>query len=233
MTLGAGTLDAGGATGAMGAMGATGATGATGAIGAIGAEGATGALGASGANVSPPSAANGWRRDKGVAVTIGGIIASIRQLKTRKGDRMAVIMVEDAHGTVEVVIFPEAFGKCGSVLDVGAMVVVKGKVEVDDESIRMTADEVMPIETMRQKMSRELLIKLTSPQHGRQTFEALADLFSRHRGDRRVVLELELRDQQPPLRLRAPLAAAVRVRASEQLATEVERICGAGTVVLR
>jgi DNA polymerase-3 subunit alpha len=210
--------------GAMGAMGATGATGA---------EGATGALGASGANVPPPSAANGWRRDKGVAVTIGGIIASIRQLKTRKGDRMAVIMVEDAHGTVEVVIFPEAFGKCGSVLDVGAMVVVKGKVEVDDESIRMTADEVMPIETMRQKMSRELLIKLTSPQHGRQTFEALADLFSRHRGDRRVVLELELRDQQPPLRLRAPLAAAVRVRPSEQLATEVERICGAGTVVLR
>jgi hypothetical protein len=47
------------------------------------------------------------------------------------------------------------------------------------------------------------------------------------------VLELELRDQQPPLRLRAPLAAAVRVRPSEQLATEVERICGAGTVVLR
>ena len=61
---------------------------------------------------------------------------------------------------------------------------------------------------MRQKMSRELSIKLTSPPHGRQTFEALADLFARHRGDRRVVLELELRDQQPPLRLRAPLAAA-------------------------
>ena len=49
-------------------------------------------------------------------------------------------------------------------------------------------------------------------------------------GDRRVVLELELRDQQPPLRLRAPLAAAVRVQPSDQLASEVERICGAGTV---
>ena len=97
----------------------------------------------------------------------------------------------------------------------------------------MMASEVMPIEAMRQKMSRELSIKLTSPPHGRQTFEALADLFARHRGDRRVVLELELRDQQPPLRLRAGLAAQVRVRPSEQLASEVERICGAGTVVLR
>ena len=209
--------------------------GAMGATGAIGCNGCNWVRrGATGATESPaPSAANGYRRERGVDVTIGGIIASIRQLKTRKGDRMAVIMLEDPHGSVEVVVFPEAFGKCASALEVGAMVVVKGKVELDDESIRMTANEVMPIEAMRQKMSRELSIKLTSPPHGRQTFEALADLFARHQGDRRVVLELELRDQQPPLRLRAPLAAAVRVRPSDQLATEVERICGAGTVVLR
>jgi DNA polymerase-3 subunit alpha len=168
-----------------------------------------------------------------VDVAIGGIIASIRQLKTRKGDQMAVIMLEDPHGTVEVVIFPEAYAKSASALVVGAMVVVKGKVELDEETIRMMASEVLPIDTMRRKMSRELSIKLTSPPHGRQTFEALADLFAQHRGDRRVVLELELRDQQPPLRLRAGLAAQVRVRPSEQLASEVERICGVGTVVLR
>ncbi len=176
---------------------------------------------------------NGSRRNGGVDVAVGGIISSIRQLKTRKGDRMAVIMLEDPHGSVEVVIFPEAYTKAASVLEPGAMVVVRGKVELDEEAIRMTATEVLPIDAMRQKMSRELSIKLTSPPHGRQTFEALADLFARHRGDRRVVLEIELRDQRPPLRLRAGLAAQVRVRPSEQLASEVERICGAGTVVLR
>ena len=204
----------------------------------LGAMGTPSALGATGATVphDPPNGShpqNGYRKNGGVDVAIGGIIASIRQLKTRKGDRMAVIMLEDALGSAEVVVFPEAYGKCASVLDTGAMVVVKGRVEADDETIRITANEVLPIDTMRQKMSRELSIKLTSPPHGRQTFEALADLFSRHRGDRRVVLELELRDQQPPVRVRAPLAAQVRVRPSEQLASEVERICGAGTVVLR
>ena len=187
--------------------------------------------GSSGSAVPGPG--NGYRRNGGVDVAIGGIIASVRQLKTRKGDRMAVIMLEDPHGTVEVVVFPEAYAKSASVLDVGAMVVVKGKVELDDEAVRMMASEVLPIDTMRRKMSRELSIKLTSPPHDRHTFEALADLFAQHRGDRRVVLELELRDQQPPLRLRAGLAAQVRVRPSEQLASEVERICGVGTVVLR
>jgi DNA polymerase III subunit alpha len=186
-----------------------------------------------GNGAAAPGPGNGYRRNGGVDVAIGGIIASIRQLKTRKGDQMAVIMLEDPHGTVEVVIFPEAYAKSASALVVGAMVVVKGKVELDEETIRMMASEVLPIDTMRRKMSRELSIKLTSPPHGRQTFEALADLFAQHRGDRRVVLELELRDQQPPLRLRAGLAAQVRVRPSEQLASEVERICGVGTVVLR
>jgi DNA polymerase-3 subunit alpha len=200
----------------------------------LGASGAPGLPRRSDENGGAKAGAGGWQREsRGVDVAIGGIIASIRQLKTRKGDRMAVIMLEDAHGSVEVVIFPEAYGKCASVLETGAMVVVTGRAEVDEETMRMTANEVMPIEAMRQKMSRELSIKLTSPPHGRDTFEALADLFARHRGDRRVVLELELRDQQPPVRVRVPLAAQVRVRPSDQLATEVERICGAGTVVLR
>jgi DNA polymerase-3 subunit alpha len=180
-----------------------------------------------------PNAANGYRRAGGVDVAVGGIVAAIRPLKTRKGDRMAVITLEDPHGSVEVVVFPEAYTKAAAVLETGATVVVKGKVELDEESVRMMASEVLPIGAMREKMSRQLSITIASPPHGRATFEALADLFARHRGDRRVIFELELRDQDHPLRVRAGLAAQVRVHPSEQLASEVERICGKGTVVLR
>jgi DNA polymerase III subunit alpha len=176
---------------------------------------------------------NGGNGRPGGDVAVGGIIASIRPLKTRKGDRMAVIMLEDPHGSVEVVVFPEAYAKAAGVLETGAMVVVSGKVEVDEETVRMTATEVLPFEAMRQKMSRELAIKLTSPPHGRATFEALADLFAKHQGDRRVILELELRREDHPLRVRAGLAMQVRVQPSPQLASEVERICGPGTVSLR
>jgi DNA polymerase-3 subunit alpha len=142
---------------------------------------------------------------------------------------MAVIMLEDAHGSVEVVIFPEAYGKCASVLETGAMVVVTGRAEVDEETMRMTANEVMPIEAMRRR-SRASVVSSprcrTARRRGGQTCSrATAAIGGRAR--------LELRDQQPPVRVRVPLAAQVRVRPSDQLATEVERICGAGTVVLR
>jgi DNA polymerase-3 subunit alpha len=180
-----------------------------------------------------PNGQNGYRRNGGVDVAVGGIVAAIRPLKTRKGDRMAVITLEDPHGSIEVVVFPEAYAKSASMLQPGAMVVVKGKVELDEEAVRMMANEVLPLDSMREKMARALAIKLTSPPHGRQTFEALADLFARHRGDRKVTLELELRGNGHPLRVRAGLAAQVRVQPSDQLASEVERICGKGTVVLR
>jgi DNA polymerase-3 subunit alpha len=154
-------------------------------------------------------------------------------MKTRKGDRMAVLTLEDPHGSLEVVVFPEAYAKAVSVIEAGRTVVVRGKVERDEDIVRMLATEVLPIEALRERLAREVSIRLSVPPHGRATFEALATLFSSHRGDRRVAFELELRGRGHPLRVRAGVAAQVRVKPSERLVAEVERICGAGTVVLR
>ena len=57
--------------------------------------------------------------------TIGGIVAACRQLKTRKGDRMAVFTLEDAHGSVEVITFPEAYQRAAAFLEIGTMVLVR------------------------------------------------------------------------------------------------------------
>ncbi len=163
---------------------------------------------------------------------VGGIIGAVRQLKTRKGDRMAAFVLDDVGGSIEVVVFPEAFKACLSLIETDAMVVVRGKLEKDEETSRLLASEVLPIAAVREKITREVAIRLTLPPHGRHTFEALADLFSRHRGDRRVCFELELRQMDRPLRVRADIGA-VRVRPSERLVTEVEQICGSGSVSLR
>jgi DNA polymerase-3 subunit alpha len=183
----------------------------------------------------PRAGPNGSARRPEGDVSVGGIVSACRPLKTRKGDRMAVITLEDPHGSVEVVVFPEAFGKSSSLFEVGKAVVVRGKVERDEEAdrVRILASDVLPLEAMRERMARELSIKLTVPPHGRATFEALADLFASHRGDRRVVFELELRGRDRPLRVKAEVASPIRIRPSDQLTSEVERICGAGTVSLR
>ena len=97
--------------------------------------------------------------------------------------------------------------------------------------VHIVATELMTIGALKERTTREVAIHLSMPPHGRPTFETVAELLARHRGDRKVVLELDVKGQQKPFRVRADVAQ--RVKPSEKLKQELEQICGAGTVELR
>jgi DNA polymerase III subunit alpha len=124
---------------------------------------------------------------------IGGIVGPVRSLKTRKGDRMAAFPLDDPHGSIEVVAFPETFARAQALIQPDTMVLVKGKFERDDETMRLLASEIVAIDVVRERAARVVTIRVAMPPHGRDTIEALAELLSRHKGDRRVCLEIELR----------------------------------------
>jgi DNA polymerase-3 subunit alpha len=163
-------------------------------------------------------------------ISVGGIVSGLRPLKTRKGDRMSVFMLDDKDGSLEVVVFPEAFKQFGHLGENGNMVVVKGRFERDDESARLLASEIMPIAVIGEKLAKAVAIRLSTPPHDRGTFEKLWDLFAQHKGDRRVAFVLEERERK--VRVTADVSG-IRVRPSERLVSEVEKICGAGSVSLR
>ncbi len=165
-------------------------------------------------------------------VRVGGIVGAVRQLKTRKGERMAVFALDDRVGSLEVVVFPDAYAKSASLIEPDSLVVVRGKLEKDEESARLLAAEIMPMAALGERAAKALAIRVSMPPHDRRTFEALAELLARHPGDRRVSFELELRGYARPLRVRADVAQ-LRVRPSERLVEEVQKICGQGSVVLR
>jgi DNA polymerase-3 subunit alpha len=164
-------------------------------------------------------------------VWTAGIVSGLRPLKTKKGDRMAVFMLDDVAGALEVVVFPETFGKHGSLIEADAMLLVRGKFEKDDESARIVATELQPIAMLQERTTKEVVIHLAQRSQARSTFEQLAELLARHRGDRRVYLELDVNGREKPLRVRSEVA--IRVRPSERLVSEVEQLCGSGSVELR
>jgi DNA polymerase-3 subunit alpha len=164
--------------------------------------------------------------------SIGGIVAACRQLKTRKGDRMAVFTLEDAQGGVEVIAFPEAYQRSGSLIETGTMVLVRGKLERDDETIRILASEITPIDSVRERVAREVAIHLRKPAD-RNTLETIGEIFSRHRGDRKVSFEVETGEPPNRLRVRVEVSSQIRVRPSPNLIAELEQVVGAGAVELR
>ena len=163
---------------------------------------------------------------------VGGVIAAARQLKTKKGDRMAVFTLEDAQGGVEVLCFPDTYAKCGSLIESGAMLIVRGRLEKDDESARILATEIAPIETVRERIAREVAIRVPGTPD-RHLFQALGEIFSRHRGDRRICFDLELPASPTRLRVRADVSSQIRVRPSSTLIAEIEQVVGQGSVSLR
>jgi DNA polymerase-3 subunit alpha len=186
---------------------------------------------------SPPAEVGVGNRDSGNKsrtaedVSIGGVISGLRPLKTRKGLPMCVITIDDAQGTVEVVVFPEPFQQYGHLAEIGQMVVVKGRLEGDDESTRILASEILPIAAVTKKLTSSVAITLSSPPHDRETFMALWDVLLRHKGDRLVAIDLIESTRQ--LRVKIDVNTQIRVRPSEQLVSDVEQVCGIGSVTLR
>ena len=79
-----------------------------------------------------------------------GQITNAKHIITKKGDQMAVILLEDLVGTVEVVVFPGTFEKSGDAIVENEIVVVRGKAERDAEgAVKVIATKVTPIEKVK------------------------------------------------------------------------------------
>jgi DNA polymerase-3 subunit alpha len=165
-------------------------------------------------------------------VYVGGIVAGFRPLKTRKGDRMGVFTLEDAQGSLEVVVFPEAFTRFAHLSENGRMLAVRGRFERDEESSRMQATELFPLESLRERLAQSVRIRMNGD-CTREKLEALWDVLATSRGDRTVAIELEVVRDGRRLRVSADVESQIRVKPTPELLAAVEQLCGAGSVTLR
>ena len=166
--------------------------------------------------------------DSGADVLLGGILTTIKNLKTKKGDRMAVIQLEDLTGSVEAVIFPDPFSRAERFLKTDAPLLVKGVLDVEDSGARkIRVSEIQSLDGIRERMIRLVTIHVNLERVTHGTVERLQRVLVGHPGEADVIFELEhpkaylvtLRPNQ-----------FVKVRLNPQLVREVEDLCGAGAV---
>jgi len=69
----------------------------------------------------------------GIPVVTAGMIESVRELLTKKGDRMAFVMLVDKSTAIELVAFPEVFRDSQTLLVPGTCVAVKGRLSIRNE----------------------------------------------------------------------------------------------------
>ena len=86
------------------------------------------------------------------------MVTTVKPVITKKGDRMAIVQVEDLTGQVEGVVFPRSFAQIGHLIEPDARLMIWGKVDWRDESVQYIIEDAEAIESV------EILMVELSPE---------------------------------------------------------------------
>ena len=88
----------------------------------------------------------------GSSVSAIDLITSIKAVTTKKGDRMAIIQLEDLTGQTEAVVFPKSYERVQAHLQADARLMLWGKVDRREEQVQFIVDDVEPVDEVRMVM---------------------------------------------------------------------------------
>lgn len=78
-------------------------------------------------------------------VTIYGEVKSVREIVTKKGQKMCFLVIEDKSGQIDVTLFPKTYERYGSIIHEGSVLQFFGNVEEDKRSNSDSDEEEMDI----------------------------------------------------------------------------------------
>ena len=142
---------------------------------------------------------------------------------------MGIVLLEDWEGVVEVVVFPEAFAKTQRLLETDAPIIVRGKLDNDESSVKILATDVYPMERAREVLSRTVTIHINVAGAPANLAEQLQPVIDEKRGAAEIIFELEFPGRYTALVRPNPY---VKIAPDREFVEYVERICGPNTVRL-
>ncbi|MBI2341953.1 MAG: DNA polymerase III subunit alpha, partial [Deltaproteobacteria bacterium] len=98
----------------------------------------------------------------GNEVRIGGVAASLREITTKKGDRMGFVTLEDLKGMADVIVFPELYQKSIQYIKSDQPLFIIGTLDIDEERAKIIAREIFPISEVPAKLTKTVHFKLAA-----------------------------------------------------------------------
>ncbi len=161
-------------------------------------------------------------------VAVGGIITDLNRRKAKKsGAWWASLQLEDLSGVIEVLVFPKAYEGCQTLLENDRAVLVNGRLDVDEDRIRVIADGVTPLDELREARAEAVQIRVAPDDLDDAMVERLRKTIEAHRGEVQLFVEVA-RPGAYRLLLRAE--PTLRVTPSRAFTRDLEAVVGPGRV---
>jgi DNA polymerase-3 subunit alpha len=137
------------------------------------------------------SVAEAADKDDGAMITLGGVITNLSRKFTKKGDQMAVFVLEDLDAAIEVTVFPRVLTEQGHKLIDDAIVTVKGRIDRRDESrIGFMAQDVQILEGLDSGSAAPLRLRVPATSLNELKIHQIRKILREHPGDSPVYLHI-------------------------------------------
>jgi len=163
--------------------------------------------------------------------TVAGLVVAQRVMKTKRGDSMAFVTLDDRTGRIEVAIFADTYNQSRELLLKDGLLVVQGQVSYDDYNgqLKMRADQISLLSDVRLEKARELYLSLESGRLPARFVAQLGEYFEPYReGGCPVVIDYQRSDARALLRL----GEEWRVRPEDELLQRLRQEYGSDRVKL-
>jgi len=96
----------------------------------------------------------------GTEIKICGLVSGLKEIHTKRGDRMAFLNLEDMKGFVEVILFPEVFKAALPSIREGDPILVRGTVDVAEDRVKIKGLEVHSLPKLSPTQTKALHLKI-------------------------------------------------------------------------
>ncbi len=127
-------------------------------------------------------------------VKVAGLVEGLKVKRTRRGDKMALFNLEDLTGSIEVILFPEVFNRSLPLLTSDRPLLVNGNIETGDNSAKIIAQEIVTLDSIRQKDIRAVELRLKEERISREVLKALRDIVFRYPGECGLLFNVDMSD---------------------------------------
>ena len=122
--------------------------------------------------------------------TWAGVVTGMQVKWTKRGEQMAVFVLEDLVGSSEVTVFPKTMSQCGAQVADDAVVLVRGRVDRRDDQAKIVATEITAF-VAGARDDEPLRLRLPTGAINATALDRLKEVLSTHHGGQPVHLYLD------------------------------------------
>jgi DNA polymerase III subunit alpha len=155
------------------------------------------------------------------------MITNLRVLKSKRGEFYAQASLEDMAGSVDMLVFPEAYKRLQDKVKLEVPVLIRGGVRIEEgANPKLTVSEITPLEEARAPLPRSIRIRIPLESVTGSTVDALHSLFAERKGEAKVLFDLERQGDF----MVVMEAEGYNVEPDRNFIARVEQLCGRGSV---